>query len=291
MTRLRVVHATRYEYDSPASFSQHLMRLEPPENADQFVVDTGIVIDPAPQDSETFTDAFGNRVCTATVTEPHETLEIVATSLIERRPDADLMSGASTAWEEVAAAARMPSGLAASLFAFPTRFTRADDAIEAYARKSFPAGRPVLDGARELCKRIYEDFTYDGSATEADTPATESFAEREGVCQDFSHVMLAACRSLGLPAAYVSGYLRTLPPPGKPRLVGADATHAWVSVWDPAIGWSGFDPTNDMEPGVDHVLLATGRDYADCAPVIGLVLGSGDQTLSVSVDVASEDDD
>lgn len=289
-TRLSIRHLTRYAYGAPAAFSQHLLRLTPMDRADQRLIAHELAIDPAPDSVERIEDVFGNRLIAVTVTEPHGALEITATSTVERRPAPDLMASASRPWEEVAAEAASPAGLAAAPFAHPSRFTAADDALETWTRASFPPGRPVLDGARDLCARLHEDFAYLPGATDADTTALESFTVREGVCQDFAHVMLAGMRALGLPAAYVSGYLRTRPPPGRPRLVGADASHAWVEVWDPDLGWTGFDPTNDVEPGDDHVVLAVGRDYADCAPVIGLVVGSGGQRLSVAVDVVGLDD-
>ncbi len=290
MSRLHVVHATRYAYGAPAAFSQHLLRLRPPEGEGQRIAAFALDIAPEPQEIEWFEDAFGNRLCAVTVTEPHETLEITARTTVERLREDDLMQAASLPWEEVALLAASPAGLDAAPYAYPTRYTDADDALETYARRSFEGARPVLEAAQDLCTRIHEDFRYLPGATGADTLAIQSFTSREGVCQDFAHIMLAGMRALRLPCAYVSGYLRTLPPPGQPRLVGADATHAWVSVWDPGAGWVQFDPTNDMQPGPDHVMLAIGRDYADCAPVTGLVVGSGAQTLSVSVDVAAEDD-
>jgi len=290
MSRLRVRHETRYVYGAPAAFSQHLLRLTPRDRADQKVISTEVTVSPDPQELQWFDDGFGNRLGTATVYEPHDTLEIVAESVIERLPVTEIMPGASTPWEAAAAAAAAPAGLPAALYAFPTRYTDADDAIEAYARRIFTPGRPVLEAARELCSAIHADFAYAPGSTGADTVASDSYAAREGVCQDFAHVMLSAMRALRLPCAYVSGYLRTIPPPGQARLIGADATHAWVSVWDPGLGWMQLDPTNDMEPGPDHVLAATGRDYADCAPVTGLVVGSGGQMLSVSVDVAALDE-
>ena len=290
MARLRVRHETRYVYGAPAAFSQHLMRLTPPDRADQKVLQTSLRVLPEPQELARFDDAFGNHLAAATVTEPHDTLAIICESLVERLEIPDPIPGASTPWEQAVADAAAPAGLAAALYAYPTTYTDADDAIESYTRQSFPPGRSVLEATRELCARVHADFAYAPGATHADTPAAHSFAAREGVCQDFAHVMLAGLRALRLPCAYVSGYLRTIPPPGQKRLVGADATHAWISVWDPALGWFQFDPTNDMIPGQDHVVAAMGRDYADCAPVTGLVVGSGAQMLSVSVDVAGEED-
>ena len=158
--------------------------------------------------------------------------------------------------------------------------------VTAYASASFPPGSGILAGAADLMHRIRSDFRYDPKATVISTPLKEVFEKRHGVCQDFAHVMIAGLRGLGLPAAYVSGYLRTIPPPGKPRLQGADATHAWVSVWCGAeIGWVGFDPTNDLLVENDHIILAIGRDFSDVSPVDGIIVGSRKQKLNVAVDV------
>ena len=155
-----------------------------------------------------------------------------------------------------------------------------------YARRSFAANRPVLESAIDLMKRIYSDFRYDPTATSISTPLSEAFAKKRGVCQDFAHVMISGLRGLGLPAGYVSGYIRTIPPEGKPRLEGADATHAWVALWCGAEwGWVGLDPTNAILMGNDHIVLARGRDYADISPISGVILGSGEQDIEVKVDV------
>jgi transglutaminase-like putative cysteine protease len=160
------------------------------------------------------------------------------------------------------------------------------DAVTAYAAESFPGGRGVLAGAVDLMSRIRRDFRYDPEATEIATPLNEVLQKRHGVCQDFAHIMICGMRGLGLPAAYVSGYLRTIPPEGQPRLQGADATHAWVSVWcGDALGWAGLDPTNDLMVANDHIILAKGRDFSDVSPVDGIVVGSREQKIAVGVDV------
>ena len=158
-------------------------------------------------------------------------------------------------------------------------------AITAFARQSFPPGRPIVEAAAELMTRMRDEFTYDPEATTVSTPAAEAFEARHGVCQDFAHIMIAGLRGLGLPASYVSGYLRTVPPPGQPRLAGADATHAWVGLWCGERGWIGFDPTNAVFAEDDHIVLAIGRDYSDVAPIDGIILAPGVQTLKVEVDV------
>jgi transglutaminase-like putative cysteine protease len=179
------------------------------------------------------------------------------------------------------------SGHAPAHHLFRSRHVPLLDAARDYALQSFAPDRPVLDAAVELMRRIHADFVYDPEATDVSTPLAEVAASRHGVCQDFAHWMIACLRSIGIPAGYVSGYLRTRPPPGRPRLVGADATHAWVSAWCGAgLGWVDFDPTNALVPGQDHIRLAFGRDYADVAPVDGIIMASAGHSLRVSVDVA-----
>ena len=182
-----------------------------------------------------------------------------------------------------------PDGPGAYLY--PTARTLPADPITDYTRASFTSGRPILSAAGELMRRLNTEFTFDSSATEVSTPAAEAFRARRGVCQDFAHIMISGLKGLGLPAAYVSGYLRTIPPAGQPRLEGADATHAWVAVWcGDELGWIGFDPTNAILAQNDHIVLATGRDYSDVAPIDGIILAPGGQTLEVEVDVIPEPD-
>lgn len=284
-----VTHRTVYDYAEPAAFSQHLLRLTPRRTEGQRVIESRITLDPRPDSMIEERDMFGNLAHAATVSRPHRRLEIVAQSRVERQAPSAFIFDASAAWEEVRALAtgmaRSPAAAEVAPFAFPTALSAADAAIEDWARDSLPPGRPVLAAAAELSARIHAGFAYVPGATGTDTLPAESFAERRGVCQDFAHVMLAALRALRLPARYVSGYLRTTPPAGKPRLAGADASHAWVAVWDPVFDWVEFDPTNDLIPGEDHVTLAWGRDYRDVSPVSGLVVGAGAQRLHVGVDV------
>jgi transglutaminase-like putative cysteine protease len=171
-------------------------------------------------------------------------------------------------------------------YLFPSRQVSLDPEIRTYAAESFPARRPVLDGALDLMRRIKADFVYEPGTTTVQTTPPMAFALRRGVCQDFAHIMISGLRGLGLPAAYVSGYLRTIPPPGRERLEGADAMHAWVLVWCGGdVGWFGLDPTNAVPARDDHVVLAIGRDYADVAPVGGVIFAAGGQRLEVSVTV------
>jgi transglutaminase-like putative cysteine protease len=178
-----------------------------------------------------------------------------------------------------------------AVFLYPTARTPLSPSITDYARASFTRGRPVVEAAMELMSRIHADFTYDSKATDVRTQPTDAFNVKRGVCQDFAHVMLSGLRGLGLPGAYVSGYLRTSPPPGRPRLEGADATHAWVALWcGEGRGWIGFDPTNAILAENDHIVLAMGRDYSDVAPIDGIILAPGQQTLKVEVDVIPQDE-
>lgn len=281
-----VRHTTIYRYASPVTLSTHRLRLSPRKTARQTVRRFSLEVSPESHDLIAERDAFGNATHLLDVHGSHSALTIEARSEVALSAEtADL---GFTPWEAAAEAARRPTdraALDAAQFALPSAFTTADDAIEDYARESFRQGRPVLEAARDMTARIFADFVYDPEATHASTLASDSFALRRGVCQDFAHVFLAACRAVGAPARYVSGYLLTRPPEGKERMVGADASHAWVSVWCPVAGWVDFDPTNDLIPDVEHVTCAWGRDYGDVGPVSGVVLGGGGHTIEVAVDV------
>jgi len=204
------------------------------------------------------------------------------------RPAA-LLANASPDWEVVAAKAIAETALDAASpvhFLFPSPRVALADSVTGYARESFVAGRPIVDAARDLARRIRKDFKYHPNSTEVSTPLETAFTQRRGVCQDFAHIMIAGLRGLGVPAAYVSGYIRTIATAGAPRLEGADASHAWVSVWcGHEIGWFGIDPTNAIDVGNDHIVVAVGRDFADVSPIYGVFLGSGAQELEVGVDV------
>ncbi|MEM7505216.1 MAG: transglutaminase family protein [Pseudomonadota bacterium] len=284
-----VTHRTTYRYEQPAVFSQHLMRLRPRMQEEQTVRALDIRILPEPDSMRPHRDLFGNIADVATITRPHQEIEIVATSEVERAAPSSMIFEASAPWEDVRdttlGLGTLPVPVEVSPFAFPSRMTKANAAIEAYTRESFTPDRAVLAAASDLTRRIFQDFEYRPGSTSSDTLPVESFAAQSGVCQDFAHVMLAGLRALRLPARYVSGYLRTIPAPGQKRLEGADASHAWVSVWDPVFGWVDFDPTNNLVPGLDHITLAWARDYADVSPVSGVVVGAGRQVLSVGVDV------
>jgi transglutaminase-like putative cysteine protease len=285
-------HRTTYKYGSEVTFARCALRLTPLSSAGQTVLESWVRVTPTPKYTVQRTGPFGEKVLTVIIDAPHRALVIEATARVDVHAAPVPEPTESPSWEDVRAAAlgtRLigPDGPAAYLF--PTARTPLTTAITDYARSSFPPGRPIIEAAAELMRRIHADFTYDAKATEVSTPVAEAFAARRGVCQDFAHIMIAGLRGLSLPAAYVSGYLRTIPPPGKPRLEGADATHAWVSVWcGQAASWIGMDPTNAIFAQNDHIVLAIGRDYSDVAPIDGIILAPGGQKIKVEVDVIPE---
>ncbi|GAB4114460.1 MAG: transglutaminase family protein [Rubrivivax sp.] len=293
MAVLEVTHETRYDYSVAVSPALHLAHLRPLSDAAQTLLDFRLDIDPPPDETGAETDVWGNPRHRFAVLAPHRRLTVRAVSRVQLRPRfAGLEPAGGPAWEAVAArlryVARAPFEPAVE-FTLPSPFVPRLEALRAYARPSFPPGRPVAEGALDLMHRVHADFRYDGEATQVDTPLAEAFAQRRGVCQDFAHVMAGALRMLGLPARYVSGYLLTTPAPGQPALVGADASHAWVQAWVPgtpgvgADGWLDLDPTNDLVPGLGHVRLAVGRDYGDVTPLRGVIRGGGAHTLTVGV--------
>lgn len=287
--KYRVTHTTAYQYSEPASLSQNELFLTPRETVSQQLVESQLRFEPEPQYLHRRVDYFGNLAHVFMVEQPHTRLSLTATSVVLTSIPATPDPAATLTWETVVrrlAGRTGPHDLEASQFTFPSPMITFSAAIENYARPSFPPGQPALIGALDLIQRMFTEFTYDKDASTVDTPVEEVLVGRRGVCQDFSHLAIACLRSLGLAARYVSGYLETLPPPGKPKLVGADASHAWVSLYVPDWGWVDLDPTNNLIPGESHITLAWGRDYSDVAPVKGVVMGGGAHSLSVVVDVA-----
>jgi transglutaminase-like putative cysteine protease len=282
-------HVTTYNYESPVSFARCSLRLQPRSGDGQRLVSHHVEIRPQPAERTVRSDFFGTPTESVLIETPHRTLRIDSRSRVSvSRPTLD-RAAPSPDWVRVrdAAFASTSLGPASPIgYVFPSPLVPVLKSATEYAAASFTAAREVLAGAVELMRRIRTEFKYDPKATVISTPLTEVLEKRHGVCQDFAHVMIAGLRGLGLPAAYVSGYLRTIPPPGKPRLQGADATHAWVSLWcGEEIGWVGLDPTNDVLIGNDHIVLAVGRDFSDVSPVDGIIVGSRKQKLGVAVDV------
>jgi transglutaminase-like putative cysteine protease len=285
-----VTHLTRYSYGGSVAVNACALRVWPKEGQGQRVQATRIEITPVPEMRSERTDVFDNRVTRIRIETPHRELVIKAISRVQVERPAPPLAALTPPWESVAELAAETGSLGPDSPAFgiyPSRLAPLFDAAANYARESFWPRRPIYEASAELNARINRDFVYDAEATEVGTSPAEAFAQRRGVCQDFAHVMIAALRGLGLPALYVSGYIRTIPPAGKPRLAGADASHAWVSVWcGPAFGWLGLDPTNAIAEGDDHVVVARGRDYGDVPPVDGVVLASGGgRDFEVEVDV------
>ena len=283
-----IVHRTTYDYAAPVSVSHHVARLEPRATATQECGDFSLKIFPPPALRKTRDDYFGNRLCFFSIQEVHQRLETVTASRVTVRPTPTVSFGASPAWEEVACLFRdpvSPEVIEPYQFVFDSPQVRVSFELADYALESFRPGTPLLTAASDLMRRIHADFKYDPRATTVATPLEEVWGKRRGVCQDFAHLGLGCLRALGLPARYVSGYLRTRPPPGQARLVGADASHAWFAVFCPGTGWVDFDPTNNLIPGEEHITVAYGRDFADVSPLSGVLTGGGRHDVKVSVDV------
>jgi transglutaminase-like putative cysteine protease len=285
----RVRHQTIYDYVQPVSVSHHLVRLIPRNLLRQKCrsLDLSIWPDP-PFQATTHIDYFGNSVTSFTLPESHTRMCVEASSELEVDAVIPPDFAQSPPWEIVRDS--MPrehshDSLEAYQFVFDSSRVAAKPNLADYARESFLPARPLLEAMWDLTGRIYQDFRFDSKATEVTTPVETFFEKRRGVCQDFSHLQIACLRSLGLPARYVSGYLRTLPPKGRPRLIGADASHAWCATWCPGTGWVDFDPTNNCVPSDGHITLAWGRDYSDVSPICGVLLGGAKHSLKVGVDV------
>lgn len=290
-TVLHISHVTHYDYASRVDLAMHLLHLQPLSRADQQLEDFRLDIDPPATRNQASLDYFGNPQHHLTLTTPHHALTVRAESRVRRLAAATPKPSASLAWESVRAAMRYRASqpwLPAAEFCFPSAFVPLHPAFQAYAQLEFTPGRPLLEAAIGLMARIHHEFTYATASTDLTTPALEAFSRRQGVCQDFAHIMIACLRSLGLPARYVSGYLLTQPPPGQPRLLGVDASHAWLAVWCPQHDWVELDPTNNLIAAQSHAVIACGRDYADVAPLRGVIQGGGSHTLSVAVSVVPE---
>ncbi|MCW5771729.1 MAG: transglutaminase family protein [Rhodospirillaceae bacterium] len=287
--RYSVQHLTRYAYGAPVDLGYHLLRLVPPATPRQRLVEHAIVITPQPTRLAEFTDHFGNGIRHVAIEKRHETFAAELQAIVE--VDAVPPPGEGPAWGEVAAALRddgFPDAVAAAEFAYSSPLAGHDEAAHAFAAESFAPGRPIVDAAADLTHRINEEFAYVPGVTTVTTPVADVMKSRRGVCQDFAHAMIVGLRAHGLAARYVSGYLRTQPPPGAEMLRGADASHAWVSVWCGAeLGWVDFDPTNDLLVGEEHIVLAYGRDFSDVSPLRGVILGGGAHAVEVGVTVTA----
>jgi transglutaminase-like putative cysteine protease len=287
--RYRVVHETHYRYQSTVTLSQQYLHLTPRSFAFQRTEWHRTWFDPVEHDGQDGVDFFGNGTRHVAITAPHDSLVVRAEStvVLGARPGLAQI-GATTPWESVRDSMgrdRSPAALEACRYLYASPHVALFPALEAYARVSFTPGRPQLDAVLDLTYRIFDDFEFDGAATDISTPLDAVLRGRRGVCQDFAQLMIGCLRCLGLPARYMSGYILTHPPPGTPRLVGADASHAWVSVFCTALGWVDVDPTNRCLVQHEHIVLGWGRDYSDVTPLRGIVLGGGQQQLGVQVTV------
>lgn len=287
--RYHIVHRTLYTYESPVTVSHHIARLGPRALPHQSCPWHEVDILPEPVVRVPRLDAYGNQAVYFEQATAHTQLEVVARSFVEVSPPPTPAAADTPRWESLVEGARgdgVTSAVMATEFRFASPLVGPDPEFEAYARPCFAPGRPVLEAAMELNHKIFADFTFDPVATDVATPVREAFAKRRGVCQDFAHVMIGCLRSMGLPARYVSGYLETIPPPGQEKLVGADASHAWVSLFcGEELGWVDLDPTNDLLPDDRHVTIAWGRDFLDVSPLRGVTWAAGEQWLLVGVDV------
>ncbi|WP_263384170.1 transglutaminase family protein [Granulicella arctica] len=282
----KITHRTTYKYVYPVSVGNHVACLKPRSFPHNRLIENSLVIHPTPVTLTERVDYFGNILCFFTVQELHKELIVQAES--EVITDIAAAERESLPWEDSAVALAQDhtlEGLDAYQFQFESPRIRIRPEFAAYALQSFTPRRPMREALLDLTSRIHRDFRFDSKVTTVRTTTEEVFKKRRGVCQDFAHVQIACLRSINVAARYVSGYLRTYPPPGKARLIGADASHAWVSAYCKDLGWLDMDPTNNVAPSDGHVTLAWGRDYSDVSPLRGLILGGGSHTLNVEVDM------
>lgn len=288
-----VRHDSRFKYNNDVSLCHSLAHLTARTCARQTCLRTEIVMSVTPAVLISQVDYFGNPATFFSIQEPHQILKVGAINVVNVHPPTPPNPDETPPWEQVREQVRSDRQAAtvdAYQFTFDSPYVKTDDNLLAFALPSFTPGRPLLDAVLDLTRRIYEGFIFDATATTTTTPIAEVLEFRRGVCQDFAHLQIGCLRSLGLAARYVSGYLQTSPPPGQRRLIGADASHAWLSVYCPPHGWIDVDPTNNMIPHEKHIVLAWGRDYDDVSPIKGVILGGGSHSLAVAVDVLSVDD-
>ena len=287
----QIFHDTHYHYDSPVSLAQQLAHLWPRPCEWQRCTAQQLQISPDPTSRRDELDVFGNPLTRLAFERPHDELLVNASLTIEVLSRPALVFNLSPAWEDTRSALTYssqplsPELLEACRYRFESPYVHLKRNFVEFSESCFPAGRPLLLGVQALMEKIFSEFTFDAEATQVATPLVEVLERRRGVCQDFAHLMLACVRSRGLAARYISGYLLTQPPPGQPRLIGADASHAWVSVFCPVLGWVDFDPTNNVQPALEHITLAWGRDFSDVSPLRGVILGGGNHDPEVRVTV------
>ncbi len=287
--KYRITHKSIYDYENPVLHGRHVVRKRPRNLPYQSVQQSSLHVVPSPVWAKQELDYYENSVDVVEVIEPHDRLEVTAKSEVEvgPRPIDTGLPLFLQSWEALrdrVAEDRSQPQVAEMLLDSP--LVRRHESLRNFALETFQSGRPLFSAIVEFNHRIFSEFTYDPTFSDVATPLARVLRERRGVCQDFAHVAVGALRSIGLPARYVSGYLETKAPEGRPRLIGADASHAWASVHVPEFGWIAFDPTNDLLPGERHIVVAWGRDFSDVSPLRGVVHGGGRHAVSVSVDVA-----
>ncbi len=291
--RYRIRHETHYDYQQPVLLSQQVLHMSPRELPWQRIHAARIDIMPSPDFSQLRSDNFGNPCQSIELNQPHQNLSLVSELDISVLPRPMIATSVSTPWDVVATLCRYPGSIALSsdqrsalIFRHESPLIRIKNEFADWAAPCMVPGRPIFHVAHALMQKIFTELTFDPEATDIGTPLLDVLRQKRGVCQDFAQLMIACLRAYGLPARYVSGYLLTQPPPGQPRLIGADASHAWVSVWCPALGWMDFDPTNNLSPEQQHITLAWGRDFTDISPLRGVIHGGGPHELEVRVTVA-----
>ncbi len=283
----KITHTTIYEYEEPASLCHNLAMLKPRLTPTQICDSVHVHITPEPDVVNEYEDFFGNRVFYFAIQHEHKHLNVTVTSHVDNTPSDAQQQYPVINWEETVQqlTESTPENADLKQFVTDTPMTKMDADTLGYALDSFTPGRDLVEACLDLTRRIFSDFTYSPGFSTIATPVKEIMKRKKGVCQDFAHLAIACLRSMGLAARYVSGYLETIPPEGKEKLVGSDASHAWFSVFVPGAGWLDFDPTNNLMPSTQHITIAWGRDYADVAPLKGVILSGGSHTLKVSVDV------
>ena len=281
-----VVHNTTYDYENPVLHGHHLAHLKPRATPNQYVAHHELSVSPEPSSSQALIDYFGNNTHQFEVLSPHDRLEVISRTELEVVAPLSHTEAPRIAWDQFAEQIRTDTSLiAVQEFCFDSPLVRAHSSLREYAHSTFAPGRDLKDAVVEFNARINTEFKYETASTDISTPLATVLREKRGVCQDFAHVAVGCLRSLGLPARYISGYLETAPPPGKERLVGADASHAWAATYLPGFGWLDFDPTNNVLPSDRHVTVGWGRDFSDVSPLKGVVLAGGAHRVSVGVDV------
>lgn len=291
--RYKVRHVTEYKYQDPVGLCHNRVCLTPLNNNHQVCQSSDIRISPTPDEFNIRTDFFGNTVAFFSSYREHDTLRVTAVSEVELSgsPEADKAVGSRVRWQDVGEFLLQPDENTVEIFQYtlPSPYIPHSTVIREFAQGCFQEDATLWTSCNALMQKIYKSIEFKPGFTTINTPVEHVVRDKKGVCQDFAHLMISCLRNMGLPARYVSGYIETIPPPGKEKLTGTDASHAWVSVYFPTVGWVEFDPTNCLLPSYKHITVAYGRDYHDVAPLKGIVFGSGRQSLTVKVDVARTD--